>query len=154
MLAQYDHAVEIIEGDKSTDAVDVRAEAAWRKQDWATSAAQLEATLGDRWKDPAPLNTEEEGRLLRCAISLSLAKDDTGLARLRVHYSGFVDKAQQPDALRVALAGMSSDASSTGDVARAAAEADTFVGWVQAMKQKFRDTPTDQTVASGASNRG
>jgi tetratricopeptide (TPR) repeat protein len=154
MLAQYDHAVEIIEGDKSTDAVDVRAEAAWRKQDWATSAAQLEAMLGDRWKDPAALNTEEEGRLLRCAISLSLAKDDTGLARLRVHYSGFVDKAQQPDALRVALAGASSDASSTGDVARAAAEADTFVGWVQAMKQKFRDTPTDQTVASGASNRG
>ena len=108
--------------------------------------------LGDRWKNTAPLNTEDEGRLLRCAISLSLAKDDAGLARLRAHYSAFVDKAQQPDALRVALAGMTPEAS-TSDVARAAAEADTFVGWVQAMKQKFRDTPANQTVAAGASNK-
>jgi len=154
MLGQYDHALEIVEGDKSADAINVRAEVAWRKQDWASSASQLEGMLGDRWKNTAPLSTEEEGRLLRCAISLSLAKDDAGLARLRAHYSSFVDKAQQPDALRVALAGMNSDASSIGDVARAAAEADTFVGWVQAMKQKFRDTPTNQTVAAGASTSG
>ncbi|HXQ46884.1 MAG TPA: endoglucanase, partial [Caulobacteraceae bacterium] len=154
MLGQYDHAIEIIDGDRSGDAANVRAEVAWRKQDWSGSASQLEAMLGDRWKDPAPLSTDDEGRLLRCAISLSLAKDDAGLARLRAHYSAFVDKAQQPDALRVALAGMNSDASSTGDVARAAAEADTFVGWVQAMKQKFRDTPANQTVASGATNSG
>jgi tetratricopeptide (TPR) repeat protein len=59
MLGQYDHAVEIVAGDKSTDAASVRAEAAWRKQDWASSASQLEAMLGDRWKSPAPLNTEE-----------------------------------------------------------------------------------------------
>ncbi len=50
----------------------------------------------------------------------------------------------------MALAGLSSPASGAGDVARAAAEADTFAGWVQAMKQKFRDTPANQTVASGA----
>jgi hypothetical protein len=49
---------------------------------------------------------------------------------------------------------MTSDAASTGDVARAAAEADTFVGWVQAMKLKFRDTPANQTVASGATTSG
>jgi tetratricopeptide (TPR) repeat protein len=152
MLGQYDHALEIIDGDHSTDATNVRAEVAWRKQDWASAASQLEAMLGDRWKNTAPLNTEDEGRLLRCAISLSLAKDDAGLARLRAHYSAFVDKAQQPDALRVALAGMTPEAS-TSDVARAAAEADTFVGWVQAMKQKFRDTPANQTVAAGASNK-
>ncbi|HLK26615.1 MAG TPA: tetratricopeptide repeat protein [Caulobacteraceae bacterium] len=150
MLGQYDHATEIIEGDRGTDAANVRAEVAWRKQDWASSAAQLDAMLGDRWRNPAPLNTEEEGRLLRCAIALSLAKDDAGLARLRARYAGFVDQAQQPDALRVALAGVSQQTSSTGDLARAAAEADTFVGWVQAMKQKFRETPASQTVAGAA----
>jgi tetratricopeptide (TPR) repeat protein len=148
MLGQYDHATEIIEGDRSGDAASVRAEVAWRKHDWAGSAAQIEASLGERWKNPAPLSTEEEGRLLRAAVSLSLANDAAGLARLRDHYKGFVDHAQQPDALRVALAGIQPDTASANDIARVAAENDTFVGWVQAMKQKFRATPPNQTVAT------
>jgi len=155
MLGQYDHATEIIQGDRSADADGVRAEVAWRKHDWAGSAGQLEATLGDRWKNAAPLSTEEEGRLLRVAVSLSLANDDAGLARLRERYQGFVAHAQNPDALRVALAGIEPGQASTSDIARVAAENDTFIGWVQAMKQRFRETPSNQTVAANAaSNKG
>ena len=148
MLGQYDHALEIIEGDKSGDAVAVRAEVAWRKHDWTGSAAQLEAILGDRWKNPAPLSTEEEGRLLRCAISLSLANDDAGLARLRGHYQPFVDHAQSPDALRVALAGINPDTASGASFATAAAESDSFIGWVQAMKVRFKLAPTTTQTAA------
>jgi hypothetical protein len=96
--------------------------------------------LGDRWKNPAPLTTEEEGDLLRCAISLSLASDDAGLARLRGRYQGFVDHAQSPDALRVALAGLNPETATGANFAQAAAESDTFIGWVQAMKQRFQQT--------------
>jgi tetratricopeptide (TPR) repeat protein len=147
MLGQYDHAMEIIQGDKGNDAASIRADVAWRQHEWAGSAAQLEALLGDRWKNTAPLTTEEEGLLLRCAISLSLANDDAGLARLRAHYQSFVDHAQSPDALRVALAGLQPDQATSADFARAAAESDTFVGWVQAMKQRFQQTSTTQAAA-------
>ena len=153
MLGQYDHSLEIIEGDKSGDAAAVRAEVAWRQHDWASSAAQLESMLGDRWKNPAPLSTEEEGRLLRCAISLSLANDDAGLARLRDHYQPFVDHAQSPDALRVALAGINPDTASGANFATAAAESDSFIGWVQAMKVRFKQAPTTQAAAA-APTRG
>jgi hypothetical protein len=154
MLGQYDHALEIIEGDKSADSASVRADVAWRKHDWAGASAQLEAMLGDRWKNPAPLATEEEGRLLRCAISLSLAGDDAGLARLRDHYQGFVDHAQSPDALRVALAGINPGSGASVDFANAAAESDSFVGWVQAMKQRFRQASPGPTIVAGGANRG
>jgi tetratricopeptide (TPR) repeat protein len=154
MLGQYDHALEIIEGDKSADSAGVRADVAWRKHDWASASAQLEAMLGDRWKTPAPLATEEEGRLLRCAISLSLAGDDAGLARLRDRYQGFVDHAQSPDALRVALAGLSPGSGTSADFASAAAESDSFIGWVQAMKQRFRQASPGPTAVAGGANRG
>ncbi|HEY3887940.1 MAG TPA: endoglucanase [Caulobacteraceae bacterium] len=154
MLGQYDHALEIIEGDKSADAGGVRADVAWKKHDWASAAAQLEAMLGERWKNPAPLAVDEEGTLLRCAISLSLAGDDAGLTRLRGQYQGFVDHAQSPDALRVALAGLSPGSGTGEDFAKAAAESDSFVGWVQAMKQRFRQASPGPTAVAGAANRG
>jgi tetratricopeptide (TPR) repeat protein len=154
MLGQYDHALEIIEGDKGADAVSVRADVAWRKHDWASAAAQLDSMLGDRWKNPAPLSTEEEGRLLRCAIGLSLAGDDAGLTRLRGEYQGFVAAAQSPDALRVALAGINPGAGTGEDFANAAAESDSFIGWVQAMKQRFRQASPGPTAVAGAANRG
>ncbi|HEX4198125.1 MAG TPA: endoglucanase [Caulobacteraceae bacterium] len=154
MLGQYDHALEIIEGDKSADAVAVRADVAWKQHAWASAAGQLEAMLGDRWKNPAPLNAEEEGTLLRCAISLSLAGDDAGLTRLHGEYQGFVDHAQSPDALRVALAGLNAGSGTAAGYASAAAESDSFVGWVQAMKQRFRQASPGPTAVAGAANRG
>jgi hypothetical protein len=154
MLGEYDHALEIIEGDKSADAVAVRADVAWKQHAWASAGAQLEAMLGDRWKNPAPLTTAEEGTLLRCAVSLSLAGDDAGLTRLRGEYQGFVAQAQSPDALRVALAGLNSGSATGADYASAAAESDSFVGWVQAMKQRFRQASPGPTAVAGAANRG
>jgi tetratricopeptide (TPR) repeat protein len=154
MLGQYDHALEIIEGDKGADAIAVRADVAWKKHDWASAASQLEAMLGDRWKNRAPLSIDEEGKLLRCAIGLSLAGDDAGLSRLRGEYQGFVDKAQSPDALRVALAGLNPGSGTGEDFANAAAESDSFVGWVQAMKQRFRQASPGPTAVAGAANRG
>ena len=154
MLGQYDHALEIIEGDKSADATGVRADVAWKKHDWASAGAQLEAMLGERWKNPAPLATGEEGELLRCAISLSLAGDDAGLTRLRGQYQGFVDHAQSPDALRVALAGLNPGSITGEDFATAAAESDSFVGWVQVMKQRFRQASPGPTSVAGGATRG
>ena len=110
--------------------------------------------LGARWKNPAPLSVDEEGKLLRCAISLSLAGDDAGLTRLRGEYQGFIDKAQSPDALRVALAGLNPGSGTGEDFANAAAESDSFVGWVQAMKQRFRQASPGPTAVAGAANRG
>ena len=148
-LGQYDHALEIIEADKTDDAQAIRAEVGWKKHDWAGAGGLFEKLLGDRWKTATPLSQDEEAKLLRAAIAYSLAGDDGGLTRIRGHFQGFVDKSSAPDALRVALSGVSNVQLTSTDFTRASAENDSFAGWVQAMKQRFRDHPAP--VSNGMS---
>ncbi len=149
-LGQFDHAMEILGADKSADAGAIRAEVAWKKHDWSGAAATFEQMLGDRFKNTAPLTGDEESKLLRAGIAYSLAGDDAGLGRLRDHFQSFIAGAHSPDALRVALTGLGGAALSTADFTRATAENDSFAGWVQAMKQRFRDHPA--SLASQAAS--
>jgi tetratricopeptide (TPR) repeat protein len=139
-LGRFDHALEVLERDRGPEADDVRAEVFWKQKAWAQAGALLEKRLGDRWRSPAPLTGEEETRLIRSGIAYSLAGDAAALARLNTRWSGFVEGARAPDAIRVALT--SADVSlSPAEYARAAAQADSFAGWVAAMKAKFRERP-------------
>jgi len=138
-LGQFDHALEIIGSDNSTDSVAIRAEVAWKKHDWVGASGLFEHMLGERWKSPAPLTADEEASLLRAAVAMSLAGDDAGLTRLRGHFQSFIPQSRAPDALRVALSGLDGARLTSTDFTRAAAENDSFAGWVQAMKQRFRD---------------
>ena len=147
-LGQYDHALEIIQADKGGDSDAIRAEVGWKKHDWAGAGGLFEKMLGDRWKTATPLAQDEEAKLLRAAVCFSLAGDEGSLGRLRGHFQGFVDKSSAPDALRVALSGASTVQLTSTDFTRAAAENDSFAGWVQAMKQRFRDHPAP--VSDGA----
>ena len=148
-LGQYDHALEVIQNDKGGDIDAIRAEVSWKKHDWTGAGGQFERLLGDRFKAPGPLAAEDEAKLLRAAVAYSLAGDEGSLARLRDHYQGFVAQAKAPDALRVALSGADKIQLTTTDFSRVSAENDSFVGWVQAMKQRFRDRPAPTSPTSG-----
>ncbi len=148
-LGQYDHALEVIQSDKGSDTDAIRAEVAWKKRDWPAAGGQFERLLGDRFKAPGPLSAEDEAKLLRTAICYSLAGDEVGLDRLRARYGGFIDQARQADALRVALSGAETAQITSGDFARVSAEDSSFVDWVQAMKQRFRDRPAPTSPTSG-----
>ena len=104
-LGRHDSALEIIERDTGKDAQDLRAEILWKQKNWAAAAPLFEKSLGDRWKTATPLNTDEEGRLLRAGVAYSLAGDEGSLDRLESRYQGFYEKANNPEALRIALSG-------------------------------------------------
>lgn len=135
-LGRYDQAIEILGKDVSPDALDVRAEIAWRQQDWATAAQVLEKRLGDRWKGQPPLSGEDETRLIRAGVAYSLVHDEKALERLNERWSAYVEQAKAPDALRLALSRFDAGIA-PADFARAAAQADTFAGWVAEMKHRF-----------------
>jgi hypothetical protein len=156
-LNQNDHALELVAKDTSSDADVVRAEVAWRSQSWAQVGGLLEKVLGERWKKPDPLAPEQEAMLLRAGIAYSLASDEAGLGRLRDHFGGFVPQARAPDALRVALAGPEAMPALTRDFGKYAQGADLFAGWVERMKQKFKDAPSvtsNKLAAAGAGASG
>jgi tetratricopeptide (TPR) repeat protein len=138
-LGRLDAAKEIIETDKTPEGRDVQADIAWRGHDWTASGSLYESGLGERWKNPAPLTQDEEGRLLRAGVSYSLAGDDPSLQRLNTRFGGFIEKARNPEALRIALQEMGGEGALSSDLGRLRADSDAFAGWVSRMKQRFRD---------------
>ena len=141
-LGRTDHALEILQGDKSPEASDIRAEAQWTARAWPQAASLLEAQLGDRWKSPAPLTVEEQGRLMRAGVAYSLAGDEASLTRLRTRFGKLADGSSAPDAMKVALSGAADGQLTAQDFARAASDAAVFTGWVAAMKKRFSNQPT------------
>ena len=149
-LNEPDKALDVLGNDTSADADDVRADAFWRQQDWKNAAAVLEKRLGDRWKSETPLNLADESRLIRAGVAFSLLKDQTSLTRLSGHWARFAANAASPDALRVALAPLDGGAVNARDFAAAAADTDSFAGWVASMKAKFRQKDDAAAKALGA----
>jgi tetratricopeptide (TPR) repeat protein len=141
-VGKYDTALEIIEKDNTREGQDLRAEIVWKQKDWAKAGPQFEKALGDRWKNPAPLSADEEGKLLRAGVAYSLSGDDAALTRLSGQYKGFFDAAHNPAALRIALTGVSTNRLSVADFGRVSADNEAFTGWVDKMKAHFKERPS------------
>jgi tetratricopeptide (TPR) repeat protein len=139
-LGRFDSALEIIEKDTSRDAAELRGEITWKQKNWAAAGPLFEKTLGDRWKTATQLTSEEEGRLLRAGVAYTLAGDDAALARLDQRYRGFYEKANNPEALRIALTGETGNLS-VADFGRVSADNEVFAGWVEKMKGRFKTRP-------------
>jgi tetratricopeptide (TPR) repeat protein len=146
-VGKYDSALEILGKDASKDANDVRAEITWKSRDWGKAGPLFEKALGERWKDSAPLSAEEEGKLLRAGVAYSLAGDDAALTRLSGQYQRYIDQSHNPEALRIALTGISTNHLSVADFSRVSADNEAFTGWVARMKVRFHTAPVP--VGSG-----
>jgi tetratricopeptide (TPR) repeat protein len=147
-VGRYDSALEIIERDASKEGQDLRGEITWKQKSWAKAGPIFEKALGDRWKTPAALSSEEEGKLLRAGVAYSLAGDDAALSRLNGQYQGFIAQSSNPEALRIALTGMSGGRLSVADFGRVSADNAAFSGWVEKMKVRFKTRPAP--VGGGA----
>ncbi|MFT4091222.1 MAG: tetratricopeptide repeat protein [Asticcacaulis sp.] len=150
-LNRTEHALEVLGPDKSPEATEVRADIYWHDKAWGKSADLLEKRLGERWKREAPLSLAEEALLIRAGVAYSLADDQAGLTRLSTRYGQYVEKAQNRDAIRVALAGMDNGPLDVSDFTLAASQSDSFAGWVSAMKVRFRQK--DDAAAKQAAAR-
>ncbi len=137
-LGRFDHALEVLGDDASPEAREVRAEVFWKQRNWAPAAAIYEGLLGDRFRNPAALSAGEEARLIRAGVGYSLSDDPAALTRLSRNYQPFVAGARAKTALTIALANDAGDSALPGDFTSLAASADTFAGWVAAMKAELR----------------
>ncbi|MDB5433900.1 MAG: hypothetical protein JWR47_157, partial [Phenylobacterium sp.] len=93
---------------------------------------------------------DEEGKLLRAGVAYSLAGDDAALNRLSGQYKGFFDGAHNPEALRIALTGVSTNHLSVADFSRVSADNEAFTGWVDKMKARFKARPAPTSPAKAA----
>jgi len=150
-LSRFDHALEVLDGDNTPAAQDVRAEIFWKQQNWAGAAKLYEQRLGERFRDTATaLSADEESRVIRAGVGYSLARDAASLARMSRNYSPFVERARAKASLRIALDGLDGmdGVANAGNFAGLTAGADTFAGWVSAMKADFRKETGGNSAAA------
>ena len=140
-LGRIDAGLELLERDTSTEAQDLRNEMAWKQKNWPVAGFNIEKSLGDRYKHPEPLSSDDEGKVLRAGVAYSLAGDDAALTRLRTRYQPFVEQSHNPDAMKVALSGISEGQLSVQDFGRLTADNEAFTGWVGKMKARFKQAP-------------
>ena len=140
-LGRIDAGLEVLERDTSPEGQDLRNEMVWKQKNWPVAGFNFEKSLGDRYKRPEPLSAEDEGKVLRAGVAYSLAGDDAALVRLRSRYQPFVEQSHNPDAMRVALSGISEGQFSVTDFGRLTADNEAFTGWVAKMKARFRQAP-------------
>ena len=141
-LGRFDHALETLDGDRSAEAQQVRADIFWKQENWAGAAVLYEQKLGDRFKDTATaLTPAEESQVIRAGVGYSLARDAGALGRLARNYAPFEARARSGAAMRIALDGLNGmeGTSSAQDFAGLTAGADTFTGWVNQMKTQLRE---------------
>ncbi len=100
-LKKPDEALAAIQADRSRDAQLVRADIYWRTSNWIAASQALDAYLGDRWQQAAPLNDEERRQVMREAVTLVLAGDKAGTARLRGRYFDKMKVTKDSDAFDV-----------------------------------------------------
>ncbi|MDQ8027995.1 MAG: hypothetical protein REJ23_04670 [Brevundimonas sp.] len=139
-LGRYDHALEVLGTDASSEAKAVKAEIFWKQENWGGAATLYEGALGDRFRNPAALTQDEEARLIRAGVGYSLARDTASLTRLSRNYRPYIAGARSKVALSIALEGMggTEGTASVSDFATLSATADTFAGWVNEMKAELR----------------
>jgi hypothetical protein len=86
-LKQWDNALDLISVDDQLDTRRLRADIYWESGNWPLAGQKIEDLLAARWSDAIPLSDRERGQVLRMAVAYSLANDDSGLDRLRQHFS-------------------------------------------------------------------
>ncbi|MBE7217522.1 MAG: endoglucanase, partial [Caulobacteraceae bacterium] len=152
MLNRYDHALELVGADTSPDALEVRAEAAWKAKDWPAAGRWAEQRLGQRWTSAAPLTPAEAALLIRAGSAYTLAGDDGALSRLRTRYGALAAANPQHDALQLAVAGLHGEAlpgAPPAAIAKAQlGQVDLLAGWVE--RTRARLTAVGDTSAAAA----
>lgn len=97
-LNRADQALELISSDRSPEADRLRADIAWDARRWDEAGRRLEAVLGERWRDDAPLEDSETHDVLRAALAYALAEERAGLERVESRYGAAMAASRHADA--------------------------------------------------------
>lgn len=133
-LKRYDHAMELLEGVEGDEAARLRADVAWRQEDWAVATAALQKLL------PAansPLDREGQALALRATVAASLAEDRAAIARLTRDHGVALGTGPYAEAFAVLTREPDLSGESLREAARRVADTAAFDGFLAALRRKF-----------------
>lgn len=148
-LGRLDHAVELVERDRSEDAQRVRAEAAWRARDWERAAGELRTLLSMR-NQAVPFDEGDRQTVLRAGIALTLAGNDESVRALYRDYAGEMAGTDEADAFEVVASGVHAEGAAIRDLARIVARTDLLDRFMTRLRTRM----TAEAAAADAAQGG
>jgi tetratricopeptide (TPR) repeat protein len=146
-LGLYDHALDLLSETEGEGVADLVANIHWESQQWDIAATNFETALGERWRDPLPLEEAERFQVLRAAVSFSLDDDAAGLERIRAKFGDLMSASPDAAAFAVVTDPIETNGVAFRDLARSVASIDTLDSFVKSMEGSFSE-PLDGTEAA------
>lgn len=85
-LGRYEEAEVLLEGDRSQEANELRADIFWGSKAWSRFSNTVKDLLGDGWRRNEALSPLERLNLIRLTIALTFMEDRAGLIEMRRRY--------------------------------------------------------------------
>ncbi|MGE3929882.1 MAG: hypothetical protein AB7G05_06925 [Hyphomonadaceae bacterium] len=148
-LGRLDHAVELVERDRSADAQSVRAEAAWRARDWDRATAELRALLALH-DSAAPFDAADRQTVLRAGIAMTLGGNEEGVRALYREYAGELAGTPEADSFEVIASGVHAEGAAIRDLARVVARTDLLDRFMTRLRTRM----TAEAAAGDAAQGG
>jgi len=125
-LGRHEHALELLETDRTPQATDLKADIAWDSRNWPHAARLLEGVAGDKWRGDAPLTEATQSAVMRAAVAYSLAEDREAVSRLVGRFGRKMANGEQAASWRIVTGETNVDGVVLRDLARRVAEVDSL----------------------------
>jgi hypothetical protein len=147
-LGRTENVIELLERDRSPEAQQLRAEAAWRQKDWKRALAFLEPILPMR--SDAPLDDMERRVALRAAVAALFAEEDSRLAALAQAYSARMGGGPDADAFDLITSKPSVGDGRILDAARGLARSDLMDRFMTNVRARLSGAPAEAEAPAPA----
>ncbi|MCP4936438.1 MAG: hypothetical protein GY927_20100 [bacterium] len=143
-LGRSGPAMELLAGDDSSEAGEIKSLALWNGKKWNQAGEQYEKLLGVQWQMPGELPAKARMQILRSAISYTLGGDQIGVGRLRDKYGEKMSRGVDAEAFAMIADPLESNASAVGHLARDIADINTLEAFIKAFGQRLKQTGDPQ----------
>ncbi len=147
-LGRSGPALELLAGDDSSEAGEIKSLALWNGEKWTQAGEQYEKLLGAQWQMPGELPAKARMQILRAAISYTLGGDQLGVDRLRNKYAEKMARGTDAEAFAMITDPLKSSASAVGRLARDIADIDTLEAFIKAFGRRLEQTGSPQTTST------
>jgi tetratricopeptide (TPR) repeat protein len=136
-LNRVPEAIQLLVGDSSAEAAQLRAEIYWRKQDWPNAALAFEAMV-TRPEHGATLDDVSARLVVNWATALALSNDERGLAALRRNFGPALVGTPYEDGFSLLTSALDRDLPDMPAIAAKIKEAEGFQSFMSNYKKRMQ----------------
>lgn len=146
-LGDTEGALELVATLSGDDVDRLRAEMAWRAQDWKTAAELSELVIGQKWQSAAAFDDELAQHGLRAAIGFALTGDRLALDRIRGRFMKSFESRPDAAAFRFLTAPTARQAAFDSEYALSMKGGNTIDSFLTFYRQRYLQSETTQNAA-------